>query len=112
MRRTLMMAAAVLGLVTAGVLFTGTSLPFSVSSALAQAATTQQQATFTIENMTCALCPVTVKKAMEGVAGVKSVAIDFDAKTATVIFDPTKATVATIAQASTNAGYPARATKS
>lgn len=112
MKRTLMMVAAVLGLVTAGVLFTGTGLQFSMSSALAQASTTQQQATFTIENMTCALCPVTVKKAMEGVTGVKSVAIDFDAKTATVIFDPTKATVATIAQAATNAGYPAHATKS
>ncbi|MDT7531249.1 cation transporter [Sphingopyxis sp. SE2] len=43
-----------------------------------------------------------------GVAGVKSVTVDFAAKTATVIYDPATATVAAIAAASTNAGYPAR----
>jgi len=73
--------------------------------------TAQRQATFAIKNMTCALCPVTVRKAMEGVSGVKSVAVDFGAKTATVTFDPSKTTVAAIAQASANAGYPARPQK-
>lgn len=63
---------------------------------------------FAIENMTCALCPITVKTAMEKVAGVQSVIIDFDAKTATVAFDPTVTDAATIANASTNAGYPAQ----
>lgn len=71
----------------------------------------QQQATFAIENMTCALCPVTVKKAMSGVAGVDQVAIDFKAKTATVRFDPKRTSLAAIAKASTNAGYPARVSK-
>ena len=59
--------------------------------------------------MTCALCPVTVKKAMEGVAGVKSVTVDFDAKTATAVFDPSVTNADAIAAASTNAGYPAAA---
>jgi mercuric ion binding protein len=40
---------------------------------------------------------------------VQSVEIDFDAKTATVIFDPTVAAPEAIAAASTNAGYPATA---
>ena len=44
---------------------------------------------------------------MEGVTGVKSVAVDFDAKTATVVFDPSITNAETIAAASTNAGYPA-----
>lgn len=101
-----------MGLLTAGVLFTGVGLPFAVMSASAQAAATENQTSFAIENMTCPLCPVTVKKAMEGVSGVKSVVIDFTAKTATVTFDPSKATIATIAAAATNAGYPAHATKS
>ncbi|MFC3677126.1 heavy-metal-associated domain-containing protein [Ferrovibrio xuzhouensis] len=112
MKRNMKTAAATIGLAVAGILSIGELVPSSALSASAQAATTAQRAVFTIENMTCALCPVTVKKAMEGVAGVKSVAIDFDAKTATVTFDPSKATVAAIAQASTNAGYPAHATKS
>lgn len=81
------------------------------TQAVAQSAGVQvatiQTATLKIENMTCALCPVTVKKAMEGVEGVKSVAIDFDAKTATVIFDPSVTAADTIAAASTDIGYPA-----
>ncbi|MBA3447297.1 MAG: heavy-metal-associated domain-containing protein [Pseudaminobacter sp.] len=68
-----------------------------------------QSATFAIQNMTCALCPVTVKNAMEGVDGVQSVDVDFDAKTATVIFDPSATTPDAIAAASANAGYPAAA---
>lgn len=68
---------------------------------------TARTATFTVENMTCALCPVTVRKAMEAVPGVASVEVDFDAKTATVVFDPAVTNVEAIAAASTNAGYPA-----
>ena len=71
-----------------------------------------QSATFAIENMTCALCPVTVRKAMESVSGVKSVSVDFENKTATVLFDPAVTDRAAIAAASTNAGYPAAATGS
>ena len=44
---------------------------------------------------------------MEGVAGVTSVAVNFDAKTATVIFDPAVTNADAVAAASTNAGYPA-----
>lgn len=73
-----------------------------------QAAIREQTVTFAIENMTCALCPVTVMKAMTGVPGVRSVTVDFEAKTATVVFDPAAATAADIAAASTNAGYPAK----
>jgi len=74
---------------------------------VAQAAETEQTATFDVPSMTCALCPVTVGKAMEGVAGVKSVTVDFDARTATVVFDPAMTTIEAIATASANAGYPA-----
>lgn len=75
----------------------------------AATATAQRQATFAIENMTCATCPITVKKAMEGVAGVSAVSVDFNAKTARATYDPRRTNVAAIAAASTNAGYPARA---
>lgn len=70
-----------------------------------------QIASFAIENMTCALCPVTVRNAMEGVDGVTKVTVDFEAKTATAKFDPSKTTTSAIAAASTNAGYPAKPVK-
>lgn len=74
------------------------------------AASVQQTATFAIENMSCALCPVTVRKAMQNVPGVTSVKIDFEAKTATAVFDPAVASSDAIGAASTNAGYPAKVT--
>ncbi len=64
--------------------------------------------TFTIEKMTCAMCPITVRKAMEKVEGVLSVVTDYESKTAKVVFDPAKAKVDMIAKASTDAGYPAK----
>jgi mercuric ion binding protein len=78
--------------------------------ATAQSVATEQTVTFTVDNMTCALCPVTVKAAMAGVEGVRSVEIDFEARTATVIFDPAATSADAVAAASANAGYPARVT--
>jgi mercuric ion binding protein len=62
---------------------------------------------FAIQNMTCALCPFTVHKPMATVSGVKIATIDFRKKQATVIFDDGATTPASIAEASTNSGYPA-----
>lgn len=72
-----------------------------------EAISSEQTATFTIEKMTCAACPVTVKKAMQAVDGVSNVDINFAEKTATVVFDPTVVTLEQVGTASTNAGYPA-----
>ena len=46
---------------------------------------------------------------MERVKGVRSANVDFDTKTATVVYDPRVTNLGAIAAASTNAGYPARA---
>lgn len=64
-------------------------------------------ATFSVENMTCASCPITVSKAMSRVEGVKDVDIDFGNKVATVTYDPAIADPELIGKASTNVGYPA-----
>lgn len=99
--------------VAAGLLAIGLSgLPLiaPVSSSLVSAAyatETQQTATFDVPGMTCALCPLTVRKAMEGVEGVRFATVDFDGRTATVVFDPSVTTIEAIAVASANAGYPA-----
>lgn len=62
---------------------------------------------FAIQNMACALCPFTVQQAMTAVSGVKIATVDFERKQATVIFEDSAATPASIAEASTNSGYPA-----
>lgn len=85
-------------------------LPVATPMAFAQsasAAATMTEVSFDVPDMTCALCPVTVKAAMSGVDGVQSVEVDFDARSATVIFDPALTDAAAIAEASAQAGYPA-----
>jgi mercuric ion binding protein len=62
--------------------------------------------TLDVQNMTCELCPVTVKKSLERVSGVSAVRVDFDKKTATVSYDPDKARPEALTRATTNAGYP------
>ncbi len=107
MKRILTISIAVLGFGAAGLLSPGVINAFSAPPAAAQGTSISRQSVFAIENMTCALCPVTVRKAIEQVHGVKTVSVDFGAKTATVVYDPAVATPAAIAAASTNAGYPA-----
>ncbi|MAU39996.1 MAG: heavy metal transporter [Kordiimonas sp.] len=68
---------------------------------------TEKTVNFAIEKMTCAMCPITVRKAMEKVDGVLSVVTDFETRSAVVVFDPSKTTEAAIARASEDAGYPA-----
>ncbi|MBA8907590.1 heavy metal-associated domain-containing protein [Aminobacter ciceronei] len=102
-----LVAAAVLGL--SGTIMLPLAVPAFTLSASQAIVVKEQTRTFAIENMYCAACPITVRKAMEGVAGVKSVKVNFEAKTATVVYDPSAVTVAAIAAASTNAGYPAKA---
>jgi periplasmic mercuric ion binding protein len=65
-----------------------------------------QTVTLEVKNMTCAVCPITVRKALEKVSGVTSATVDFDKKTASVTFDPDKASPATLAKATSDAGYP------
>lgn len=88
----------------------GLTGPLMTLPAAAQAvAASERTVVFAVENMTCALCPVTVRKAMERVPGVASVVIDPGAMTATVVYDPAQATDDAIAAASAGAGYPAHA---
>ena len=62
---------------------------------------------FAVEKMTCATCPISVRKAMQRVDGVKEVKVDFDSKTATVTFNSSVATASEIGNASTDVGFPA-----
>jgi len=67
----------------------------------------EQTVEMNIEKMTCAMCPFTVRKAMQQVDGVHKVEVDYKKKTAVVTYDDTKTDTAEVAQASTDVGYPA-----
>ena len=59
-----------------------------------------------VKNMTCAVCPITVRKALQKISGVTTAEVDFDKKSATVTFDPDKASPAILAKATSDAGNP------
>lgn len=111
MKRIAIVIAGVLAVGVAGALIARAFHAPSPQPAPVQTAA-MHRATFAISNMTCATCPITVRTAMARVAGVKTVAVDFETKRAVVDFDSSRTTVAAIGAASTNAGYPARETKS
>jgi mercuric ion binding protein len=78
---------------------------------LAALAATPQTAVLEVQNMTCELCPLTVKKSLEKVAGVGQARIDFAKKTATVTFDADKTNATALVKATTDAGYPSTVRK-
>jgi len=78
---------------------------------LATLAGEPQTAVLDVQNMTCGLCPITVKKSLEKIPGVANVKVDFDKRTATVRFDPDKASAAALVKATTDAGFPSTARK-
>ena len=106
MKKTTIAAVAVLAIAGAG---TGAAVLMSETSGegVAQSPAALQMASFSVENMTCATCPITVRRAMEGGAGVHDVAIDYETKTATASFDAAQTSAEAIAAASADAGYPA-----
>ena len=62
--------------------------------------------TLSVSGMTCAACPITIKKALTEVDGVTEAEVSFDKKEAVVTFDDTKTSVSALIEATTNAGYP------
>ena len=73
----------------------------------AQKQQTSQSVMLDMQNMTCALCKFTIKKALQGVEGVEKANVDYDSKTASVTFNPQKTSVDALIKATTAAGYPA-----
>ena len=78
---------------------------------LAALAATPKTAVLDVQNMTCSMCPLTVKAALKKVPGVTDATVNFDNKTATVTFDADKLDSAALVKATTDAGFPSTARK-
>jgi mercuric ion binding protein len=65
-----------------------------------------QSTVLDVQNMTCSMCSITVKKALQKVPGLEAAKIDYDARTATVKHDLSKASIASLVKATTDAGFP------
>jgi mercuric ion binding protein len=71
----------------------------------------EKTVTLNVDNMTCELCPITVKESLAKVPGVTNVDVSLEAKTAIVTFDDAKTTTDSLMGATTNAGYPSHLAK-
>jgi mercuric ion binding protein len=84
------------------------TLSFIIASPVWAAA---QTITLQVPGMTCAACPITVKKSKKSltrVDGVIEARVDYDQRAATVTFDDSKTNLRALTQATTDAGYPSR----
>lgn len=62
--------------------------------------------TLSVPGMTCAACPITVKKALFKVDGVQKAEVSFEKLQAVVTFDDAKTSAEALTKATANAGYP------
>ena len=78
----------------------------ALAAAVAPVWAATQTVTLAVPGMTCAACPITVKKALSKVEGVSKVDVGFEKREAVVTFDDTKASVQKLTKATADAGYP------
>ncbi len=62
--------------------------------------------TLDVPGMTCAVCPITVKKALMKVSGVTDAKVNYESKAAIVEYDDTATNPEALMKATANAGYP------
>lgn len=80
---------------------------FAVGTLLTiQAWAASQTVTLSMPTMNCALCPITVRKALTQVPGVRQAEVNFDKRLAMVTFDDSRTSVDALTQATEDAGYP------
>jgi len=82
-----------------------TTLGISTQSLASELKTVKLQ----VDNMTCSMCPYTVKKALKKLDGVEKVKAKYEGNGegwAEVTFDSSKIDVESLIKATTEAGYP------
>ncbi len=84
--------------------------PVSAALALAFAAVTAlaepRTVTLDVQGMYCAVCPLTVSRALKKVPGVIEAKASYEQKSATVTYDDATTGVDQLIKATTGAGYP------
>ena len=83
------------------------SLVFLFLLSLSRAISASEQSVIlSVPGMNCPVCPITVRKSLQQVAGVKSVNVSYESKTAEVSFDDKVTDIKNLLKATENVGYP------
>lgn len=78
----------------------------ALTAAMAPTWSATRTVTLSVPGMTCAACPITVKKAIGQVDGVRKVEVLYEKRSAVVSFDDAKTSVDKLTKATEAAGYP------
>ena len=81
-------------------------LALMMAALTAPALAAEKTVTLDVTGMTCAVCPITVKKALSNVNGVTRAEVDYDTRKAIVTFDDARKNVEKLTRATADAGYP------
>ncbi len=65
----------------------------------------EQSVLLSVPGMNCSVCPITIKKSLQQVAGVKAVNVSYESKTAEVAFDDKLTDIKSLLKATENVGY-------
>jgi mercuric ion binding protein len=85
------------------------SFIFSIATAWTDTAfAAVKTVTLSVPGMHCAVCPITVRKALEAVPGVSKVNVTYEPKEAVVTFDDAKTTIKALEDATFDAGYESK----
>ena len=85
------------------------SIPLLIATSLVSVnamAAGSRTVTLDVTHMDCAVCPITVRKALEKVPGVETAKVDFKTKRAVVAFDPARTSPDALTRATSDAGFP------
>ena len=78
------------------------------AAAMSAFAAEPKTARLEVSGMTCSLCPLTVRKALERVPGVLDARADLATHSAQARYDPDKVSAEALAKAVGEAGFPAK----
>jgi len=79
---------------------------FAVTAAPHTSFAGQKTVVLSVPDMNCSVCPITVRKALEKVAGVQNVKATLEPPEAMVTFDDAKTSIEKLTEATKRAGYP------
>jgi mercuric ion binding protein len=85
------------------------SIPLLIAAlltSLGAMAADSRTVTLDVTYMDCAVCPITVRKALEKVPGVDSAKVELKTKRTVVAFDPAKTSPELLIRATAAAGFP------
>ena len=82
------------------------TLALAIAGFASPAGAAPQTVVLSVPDMNCSACPITVRKALEKVAGVGRVKATLEPPEAMVTFDDAKTDIGKLMEATKQAGYP------